>query len=159
MTAADKWQRLVAPTADKLGLPGKMGVPLTLTPDAGKAASELLMHAGSFGRRSRGSAFRHCAVVLAARAGVRRAGGGAVMDGHLSQMLGALGLPQIAPEPEVIASSLARIRARSLAGLIAGLINENEPLLRASFEGAAVTVREVGGGAVMQFTITEGEPS
>jgi hypothetical protein len=43
MSALDKWQRLVAPTADKLGLPGKMGVPLTLTPDAGKAASELLM--------------------------------------------------------------------------------------------------------------------
>ena len=43
MTTLGKWQRMVAPTADKLGLPGKMGVPLTLTPDAGMAASELLL--------------------------------------------------------------------------------------------------------------------
>lgn len=40
--APGKWQRLVAPTADKLGLPGKMGVELHLQPKDSMAAAELI---------------------------------------------------------------------------------------------------------------------
>jgi hypothetical protein len=43
MTTLGKWQRTVAPIADKIGLPGKMGVPLTITPGVGVAAADLMM--------------------------------------------------------------------------------------------------------------------
>lgn len=76
-----------------------------------------------------------------------------MIDPALKLSFELLGLPVIMPEPEVAAADLARIRARSLAGLIVSLINENEPMLCASFDGATVTVRERGSAGVMKFTI------
>jgi hypothetical protein len=66
------------------------------------------------------------------------------------------GLPQVFPEPEVVAADLSRIRCKSLAGIIVNLIGENEPMLRASHDGASVSVRDPDGN-VMQFTIGEGK--
>jgi hypothetical protein len=60
------------------------------------------------------------------------------------------------PEPEVVAADLSRIRCKSLAGIIVNLIGENEPMLRASHDGASVSVRDPDGN-VMQFTIGEGK--
>lgn len=71
----------------------------------------------------------------------------------LTDSLQALGLPAIAPEPEVVQSALASANCRSLARIIAALVNENEPLLKAEHDGATVTVRERGGAAVMSFTV------
>ena len=69
-------------------------------------------------------------------------------------MLEALGLPVIVPEPEVLQRDLARIRCKSLASLIASLISEHEPMLRAEHDGVTVTVRDYDGN-VMQFTVEE----
>lgn len=66
-----------------------------------------------------------------------------------------LGLPKVFPEPEVAKADLSRIRCKSLAGVIAGLIAEHEPMLRAEVDGATVTVREIGGAGVMRFTVSE----
>jgi len=59
------------------------------------------------------------------------------------------------PEPEVMGGIMRSVRCKSLAGLIAGLIAEHEPMLKAEVDGATVTVREVGGNGVMRFTVTE----
>lgn len=75
------------------------------------------------------------------------------MDALLKQSLEALGLPVIAPEPEMLRADLARVKARALARVIAGLINDNEPLLRADADGTTVTVRELGDNGVMRVTV------
>ena len=75
------------------------------------------------------------------------------MDALLKQSLEALGLPVMAPEPEVVARDLARIRCKTLAGIIAKLLAEHEPILKAEADGATVTVREIGGIGVMRFTV------
>ena len=59
------------------------------------------------------------------------------------------------PEPEVLGGMMRSVRCKSLAATIAGLIVEHEPMLRASVDGATVTVREIGGDATMTFTVTE----
>lgn len=66
-----------------------------------------------------------------------------------------IGIPKVFPEPEVAAADLARIRCKSLAALIVGLIAEHEPMLRAECDGTSVIVREVGGGGAMCFTVSE----
>lgn len=71
----------------------------------------------------------------------------------LKQSLELLGLPLVAPEPEVLQRDLARIQCKSLARCIARLLNENEPLLRAEQDGATVTVREIGGPVMMRFEV------
>jgi hypothetical protein len=78
------------------------------------------------------------------------------MDGCLRQSLEMLGLPVIAQEPEVVAADLARIQCKTLASLITKFLNE-EPLLKATCNGATVTVREIGGTGEMQFTIASKE--
>lgn len=72
---------------------------------------------------------------------------------QLATMLETLGLPVAMPEPEVAAAELAIIRARSLASIIAGLLNENEPMLKAQADGGTITVSYRGGGAVMRCTV------
>lgn len=64
-----------------------------------------------------------------------------------------IGVPKVFPEPEVARADLARIQCKSLAALIAGLIAEHEPMLRAEYDGATVTVREIGGAGAMRFTV------
>ena len=49
--------------------------------------------------------------------------------------------------------SLAEANCRSLASIVAALINENEPLLSASSEGDVVTVHQRGGGTAMQIAV------
>jgi hypothetical protein len=71
-------------------------------------------------------------------------------------MLEALGLPPVMQEAEVAARELGRIRAKSLASIIADLVNANEPMLKAQADGETVTVSERGGGAVMRVTIDGG---
>ena len=66
-------------------------------------------------------------------------------------------MPLLTLEPEVVQSTLSKARNRSLAGLIVALLTDNEPLLSASQDGASVTVREVGGGSVMRFTVESGQ--
>jgi hypothetical protein len=73
----------------------------------------------------------------------------------LRPQLEALGLPPIVPEPEVIQRDLARIRCKSLARIIAGLLNDSEPLLAASADGPSVTVRVKGESETMRFTISD----
>jgi hypothetical protein len=80
---------------------------------------------------------------------VGKAGG--VTD--IATMLDALGLPPMIHEPEVLAADLARIQCKTLAGIIAELIADNEPLLKAEADGPTVTVRELGGPLVMRFTV------
>jgi hypothetical protein len=63
------------------------------------------------------------------------------------------GIPAVFPEPEVARADLARIRCKSLAGCIAKLIAEHEPMLKAEADGATVVVRERGGSAAMRFTV------
>jgi hypothetical protein len=77
------------------------------------------------------------------------------MDGCLRQSLEMLGLLP-AQGPEVVAADLARIRCKALASFIAKLLND-EPLLKATCDGATVTVREIGGTGEMQFTIASKE--
>lgn len=49
---------------------------------------------------------------------------------------------------------LTNANHRSLAGIIAALIGENEPLLVAEYDGGtAVTVRERGGSGVMVVSV------
>jgi hypothetical protein len=50
--------------------------------------------------------------------------------------------------------TLGAANCRSLASIIAALINENEPLLRAEAEGASVTVREIGGTTTLKCVVT-----
>lgn len=76
-----------------------------------------------------------------------------MIDPLLRQSLEALGLPVIVPEPEVLRADLAHIQCKSLADLLVSLVNEIEPMLRASNDGATVTVREVGGSGTMRFTV------
>jgi hypothetical protein len=59
------------------------------------------------------------------------------------------------PEPEVMDGIMRSVRCKSLAALIAGLIAEHEPMLKAECDGATVTVREVGGNGTMRFTVNE----
>jgi hypothetical protein len=59
------------------------------------------------------------------------------------------------PEPEVMSGIMRSVRCKSLAALIAGLIAEHEPMLKAECDGATVTVREVGGSGTMCFTVSE----
>jgi hypothetical protein len=75
------------------------------------------------------------------------------MDAHLKQSLEMLGLPLVVQEPEVVARDLARIQCKSLARVIAGLIADNEPLLKAEADGATVIVQERGGPMVMRVTV------
>jgi hypothetical protein len=75
---------------------------------------------------------------------------------HLADVCERIGVPTIFPEPETTAAALAKIQCRSLARIIAGLINENEPLLKAEADGSTVTVRERGGPATMTVTISQG---
>lgn len=66
----------------------------------------------------------------------------------------ALGIgPALVPEPEVLRADLERIKCKSLAGLIAKLIAENEPMLRAECDGDTVTVREIGDSGTMRVTV------
>lgn len=67
--------------------------------------------------------------------------------------LDMLGLPPTIAEPEVARATMDSLKCKSLAILIADLIAEHEPLLRAEVDGATVTVREIGDGGVMQFTV------
>jgi hypothetical protein len=76
------------------------------------------------------------------------------MPPHLTAMLDALGLPNVIPEPEVTRKAVASVQCRSLAAVIAELLNDNEPLLKAEANGASVTVRERGGPATMTFTVS-----
>lgn len=78
------------------------------------------------------------------------------LDTILRSQLEILGLPTVFAEPEVVAADLSRIRCKSLASIIVNLIGENEPMLRASHDGASVSVRDPDGN-VMQFTIGEGK--
>ncbi|HET7255591.1 MAG TPA: hypothetical protein VFJ46_17680 [Xanthobacteraceae bacterium] len=66
-------------------------------------------------------------------------------------------LTLVQPEPEVTVATLASVRCRSLARIVAELVNENEPLLCAEVDGETVVVRERGTGAAMRFTVQNGE--
>lgn len=48
---------------------------------------------------------------------------------------------------------LNRVGEKSLAGIIAGLLAEHEPLLRAEADGSSVIVRERGGPGVFRVSI------
>lgn len=65
------------------------------------------------------------------------------------------GLSLVMPEPEVIAADLSRIRCRTLASTIAHLIADHEPMLRATVDGATVSVRVLGDPEIMRFTVAE----
>ena len=65
----------------------------------------------------------------------------------------AFGMSLLLPEPEVLAAEMASINCRTLASIIAKLIVENEPLLKAECDGATVTVRERGGSCVMRVSV------
>ena len=69
------------------------------------------------------------------------------MSGLPAFMADALSYAAAAPE------TLAQSNCRSLARIIADLINENEPMLRATHDGSTVTVAERCGPARMTFTI------
>lgn len=75
------------------------------------------------------------------------------MESLLLRQLDALGLPAIIPEPEVTRRALAKVKSHSLASLLARLINQHEPMLRAECDGANLTVREIGDDYVMQCTV------
>lgn len=57
------------------------------------------------------------------------------------------------PEPETLKADMNHIRCKSLASIIAGLINGNEPLLRAEADGSTIKVRELGGSAAMTIKV------
>lgn len=71
-------------------------------------------------------------------------------------MLTALRLPVFAPEPEVSKAAVKRAQGRALAALIEQFINEQEPSLSATRDGAVVTVREKGGDGVFTVDVTAG---
>jgi hypothetical protein len=72
----------------------------------------------------------------------------------VARQLVALGLsPALLPDPEVLKADLARIQCKTLASVIAGLIAEYEPMLKAEADGATVIVAEIGGGTAMKVTI------
>lgn len=71
----------------------------------------------------------------------------------VATMLAALGLPSVLSEPEVIAADLGRIQSKSLATLIAALVNEHEPLLKAEASDNEITVTERGGQASFSVTV------
>lgn len=77
----------------------------------------------------------------------------------LPAMLKALGLPTTLAEPEVIRADLARIQSKSLAKIIAALINENEPLLKAEQDGTVIAVDERGGPGGFVVTVTPAVPA
>lgn len=65
-------------------------------------------------------------------------------------------------EPINLASVAARVlgtdplatgRHKALAGILADLLNDHEPLLHAEQDGATVTVSEKGGRVAMRFTV------
>jgi predicted component of type VI protein secretion system len=79
------------------------------------------------------------------------------MDPLLRQSLEALGLPIVVPEPEVSRAAVRSVQCKSLASVIEALIADHEPMLRAERDGATVTVREIGGSALMRFTVEPGK--
>jgi hypothetical protein len=50
-------------------------------------------------------------------------------------------------------SRLAELQAKSLARIVADLINDNEPLLKAEADQATVTVRERGGPGAFSINV------
>jgi hypothetical protein len=72
---------------------------------------------------------------------------------HTAAMLAALGLPAVSVEPEVLRADLNRIQEKSLASILAALVNDNEPLLKADVTGNVITVSERGGQATFTFTV------
>lgn len=58
-------------------------------------------------------------------------------------------------EPETVEATLTQARVRATASIIARLLNENEPMLRAKAEGATVTVQVIGERKVQRFTVEE----
>jgi len=64
------------------------------------------------------------------------------------------GVPLHLVEPEVVRADLARIQAKSLARIIADLINANEPLLKAEADGEVIAVDERGGNGGFVVTVT-----
>lgn len=81
------------------------------------------------------------------------------MVNQTAAMLQALGLPGIIAEPEVVRADLASIQAKSLARIIAALINENEPLLKAEQDGTVIAVDERGGPGGFVVTVTPAVPA
>jgi hypothetical protein len=79
------------------------------------------------------------------------------MDPLLRQSLELLGLPIVVPEPEVSRAAVRSVQCKSLASIIVEMIADQEPMLRAERDGATVTVREIGGSALMRFTVEPGE--
>lgn len=71
---------------------------------------------------------------------------------ELQTMLAEFGA--LLPEPEVLRADLAQIQARSLARIIANLINENEPLLKAEADGTVLSVDERGGTGGFVVTVS-----
>jgi hypothetical protein len=74
---------------------------------------------------------------------------------YLAELCERIGVPAVFPEPETLRADLARIQAKTLAGVIADLLNENEPLLKAEADGSTVTVRGAL-AATMTVTISGG---
>jgi hypothetical protein len=73
-------------------------------------------------------------------------------DAQRPDLRTALGLSiALLPEPEVLKADIGHIRCKTLADMIAHLINETEPMLRAKAEGATVTVRDCDGA--MRLTV------
>lgn len=82
-----------------------------------------------------------------------------MMPPHLTEATLPLHLMGFAlDEPEVAQATIGRVQCKSLAACVAGLIADHEPLLKAEYNGATVTVRERGGPAVMRFTIEAAKP-
>lgn len=77
----------------------------------------------------------------------------------VSDMCDSLGLPKVFPEPEVLRADFAHIQAKSLARIIANLITENEPLLKAEADGTVIAVDERGGSGGFVVTVTPAVPA
>lgn len=66
------------------------------------------------------------------------------------------GFSVLMPEPEVAKAIVGRSKAKALASVIAGLINEHEPMLAAEATGATVVVRVRGDAGSMRLTVEDG---
>jgi hypothetical protein len=65
------------------------------------------------------------------------------------------GLSVLMPEPEVARAIVTRSKTKALANVIAGLINEHEPMLQAEVDGASVVVRVRGDDGSMRLTVED----
>lgn len=63
------------------------------------------------------------------------------------------GMSLLLPEPEVLQAELQHIGCKTLASIIAKLLAESEPMLKAEADGATVIVRERGGPRVFKVTV------